>query len=230
MSALRKLIQIVTPSINVLSRRCLVQIPTLNLLCTSGNLPTVIPKASLRTRTLVVKTFSGTTAFPKPFPKVPSHQETVVDRSEEEIRIINDVVSKVNNQIINKSHGRLFAVIHLLNRQWKITAEDVLVLEGFWPPNVGDTIRLEKVLLVGSSDFSLVGRPLLRPDLVNIQATVIEKRLSHTKTHFKKKRRKQYQRINFYRFQQTMIRINSIQLTSQVNEKQDIEGISGRIF
>jgi hypothetical protein len=50
--------------------------------------------------------------------------------------------------------------------------------------------------LVGGSDFSLVGRPVLSSELVSVHATVIEKALSHIKTVFKKKKRKQYQRIN----------------------------------
>jgi large subunit ribosomal protein L21 len=50
--------------------------------------------------------------------------------------------------------------------------------------------------LVGSSDFSLIGRPVLSPELVSVHATVIEKALSHIKTVFKKKKRKQFQRIN----------------------------------
>ncbi|KAK3927207.1 39S ribosomal protein L21, mitochondrial [Frankliniella fusca] len=186
-------------------------------------LPTLTSVAGLRTHSVAKRTA-------QPFPKAPPHQQNVVDTSQEELEIIEDVISKVNHQIANKSHGRLFAVVQLFNRQWKITPEDVLVVEGYWPPNIGDTIRLEKVLLVGSSDFSLVGMPLLRPDLVNIQATVIEKRLSHTHTHFKKKMRKQYQRINFYRHQHTMIRINSIELTSCINERKDIEGLDGRVF
>lgn len=53
-----------------------------------------------------------------------------------------------------------------------------------------------QVLLVGSTDFSLIGKPLVQDGLVNVHATVIEKSLSHTKTHFKMKRRKQYRRIN----------------------------------
>jgi hypothetical protein len=53
-----------------------------------------------------------------------------------------------------------------------------------------------QVLLVGGSDFSLIGRPVLSPELVSVHATVIEKALSHIKTVFKKKPRKQFQRIN----------------------------------
>lgn len=52
------------------------------------------------------------------------------------------------------------------------------------------------MLLVGAADFTLLGRPLVRSDLVDVEATVVEKTLSHTKTHFRKKRRKQYMRIN----------------------------------
>ena len=107
-----------------------------------------------------------------------------------------EVISKVNSQISSTTHGRLFAVIHVGGKQLRVTDGDLIMVEGVSPTNVGDVLRLEKVLLVGSKDFTLLGRPILRPDLVRIEATVVEKSLSHTKTHFKKKRRKQYMRIN----------------------------------
>ncbi|XP_034232884.1 39S ribosomal protein L21, mitochondrial [Thrips palmi] len=222
MSAIRRLMHIVNPSVNALLRKPGSNLLNQNFLSNNQSLPSL-------TSFLGLKTLSPVSRAAKAFPKTPSHQSTVVDTSVDDERTIEEVISKVNSQIENKSHGRLFAIIQLANRQWKITPEDVVVVEGHWPPNVGDSIRLEKVLLVGSSDFTLVGMPLLRPDLVNIQATVVEKRLSHTKTNFKKKRRKQYQRINFYRYQHTMIRINSITL-SAVNEKKDLEGVDGRVF
>lgn len=106
------------------------------------------------------------------------------------------MISKINSQISNTMHGRLFAVIHIGGKQVRVTDGDLVMVEGVSPTNVGDIIRLEKVLLVGSKDFTLLGRPILRPDLVRIEATVVEKSLTHTKTHFKKKRRKQYMRIN----------------------------------
>lgn len=49
---------------------------------------------------------------------------------------------------------------------------------------------------MGGKDFSLIGKPLIQRDLVKVEATVIEKTLSHTKIHFRKKRRKQYKRIH----------------------------------
>lgn len=111
------------------------------------------------------------------------------------------IIDKVNKEVAAAKQGRLFAVVHLAGKQIKITEGDVFVVEGYWPPNAGDKIRLDKVLLAGAKDFTLVGRPLVQRGLVNVEATVIEKSLSHTKTHFRKKRRKQYMRINCRYFQ-----------------------------
>lgn len=112
-------------------------------------------------------------------------------------------------------------------------------MEGYWPPNIGDKLRLDKVIFIscfcfrrksnsiyrmqvlvaGGNDFSLIGRPLVQPGLVDVQATIIEKTLTHTKVHFKKKRRKQFVRFNFQRAQNTMVMINSINITGRVNEE-----------
>ncbi|KRT78945.1 hypothetical protein AMK59_6870, partial [Oryctes borbonicus] len=131
----------------------------------------------------------------------------IVNEDEQKI-LSEEIIQKVNKQIASREQGRLFAVVQVAGKQFKITEGDVIVIEGYWPPNVGDKISIDKVLLIGGMDFSLIGRPLVEQSLVNIHATVIEKTLSHTKTHFRKKRRKQYKRINFYRIQQTMLRIN----------------------
>lgn len=107
-----------------------------------------------------------------------------------------ETITKVNNQIEENSHGRLFAVIHFAGKQRRVTDGDLIMVEGTHPTNVGDVIRAEKVLLLGSRDFTLLGRPLLRPDLVRVEATVVEKSLTHTKTIFRNRRRKNYMRIN----------------------------------
>lgn len=102
----------------------------------------------------------------------------------------------MNNQIESNTHGRLFAIVHLGGKQRRVTDGDLVMIEGAHPTQVGDIIRAEKVLLLGSKDFTLLGRPILRPDLVRVEATVVEKSLTHTNTYFKKKRRKNYMRIN----------------------------------
>lgn len=63
----------------------------------------------------------------------------------------------------------------------------------------------------------MTGRPLIQGNLVDVQATVIEKTLAHTRTVFKKKHRKNFRRIRFHRATQSMIRINSITLNPQID-------------
>lgn len=128
-----------------------------------------------------------------------------------------DVITTCN-KLAEAQASRNFAIIHLLGKQWRVTDGDLLVVEGYWPPNIGDKIRLDKVLLAGTKDFSLIGRPLVQPGLVDVTATIISKGLSHTRTHFKKKRRKQYLRVNFQRAQQTILRINSVEIGNKINE------------
>jgi len=160
------------------------------------------------------------------------------------------VTNEINNQIATDRIGRMFAIVQVCGKQFKVTEHDIIIIEGFWPPNIGDQLKLEKVLLVGSKDFTLVGRPILNRELVSIDATVIEKTLSHTKTRFRFRPRKQYRRINckiskryfpfapcfihintldisflVYRTQQTMLRINSININGNIDEKKEVEGL-----
>lgn len=106
------------------------------------------------------------------------------------------MLTEINNQIATEKAGRLFAVVHICGKQFKVTTNDIIVVQGYWPPNPGDELKLEKVIIVGGADFSLIGRPIISNELVNVDATVIEKTFSTTKTHFKYKPRKQFRRIN----------------------------------
>ncbi|KMZ00504.1 39S ribosomal protein L21, mitochondrial [Drosophila simulans] len=140
------------------------------------------------------------------------------------------ICERINRQVQKSEQGRLFAVVHLCGKQFKVTPGDIILVEGYWPPTIGDEISLDKVLLAGARDFTLVGRPILEPGLVSVKATIVEKTLSHTKTHFRKKRRKQYMRINFQRSPHTMVRINSIELARPVDGIGEEEPSSRRLF
>lgn len=43
----------------------------------------------------------------------------------------------------------MFAVVQLCGKQFKITAGDVILVEGYWEPSNGDQLRLDKVKLAG---------------------------------------------------------------------------------
>lgn len=156
---------------------------------------------------------------------IPSYQTEIQEWDEEKEKICTDVTNEINNQIATNTTGRMFAVVQLCGKQFKVTENDIIIIQGYWPPNIGDHIKLEKVLLIGSTDFTLVGRPLLNRELVSVDATVIEKTLSHTKTHFRFQKRKQYRRINFYKEQHTMLRINCININGNIDEKKEVEGL-----
>ncbi|XP_029950633.1 large ribosomal subunit protein bL21m [Salarias fasciatus] len=131
---------------------------------------------------------------------------------EEERRRQAAVVSSVRRSIERRDYGRLFAVVHFAGRQWKVTDQDLILVENHIEAECGDRIRMEKVLLLGAEDFTLVGRPLLGKDLVRVEATVLEKTESWPKVHMVFWKRHRHQRKKISVQPQTVLRINSIQL------------------
>lgn len=127
-----------------------------------------------------------------------------------------EVLGKVVNQLegLKEQQNKFFAVVQISGRQFKITPNDLIVVNQI-PADVGDEIYLEKVLLAGSEDVTLIGTPLLSAELIRIKATVTE----HTKTAkvivFKKKRRKNYKRKHGHRQPVSVLRINSININAQ---------------
>lgn len=57
-----------------------------------------------------------------------------------------NIIANVNQLVQQQNEGRLFAVIHVCGKQYKVTAGDIIIIEGYWPPTIGDEIRLEKVI------------------------------------------------------------------------------------
>lgn len=147
-----------------------------------------------------------------PWPELPSPLS-----EEEQRRRHAAVVSTVNHRIQRQDLGRLFAVVHFAGRQWKVTDEDLILIENHLQAECGDRIRMEKVLLVGAEDFTLVGRPLLGKDLVRVEATVIEKTESWPKVHMRFWKRHRYQRKKIIVQPQTVLRVNSVQLSPRLS-------------
>lgn len=61
------------------------------------------------------------------------------------IFVFPGTIQKVNDLVAQGNEGRLFAVIHVAGKQFKVTAEDLILIEGYWPPSNGDEINMEKV-------------------------------------------------------------------------------------
>lgn len=145
-------------------------------------------------------------------------QEVIENNIEEERIKSTEIIKKVNNHIEGGSYGRLFAVIYILGKQYKVTTEDILVIERYWAPKVKDDIKFEKVLLVGGANFTLIGKPILPTNVVNVSASIINKDLTHTKFRFFKIAKKRVNNLNFVREELTFLRINKIEVYPKLNE------------
>lgn len=184
-----------------------------------GNVIQTLPTV----RTIASSIVSNVRSFSSPVV-----QEYVVDNTIAHKQFSDSVIKTVNEAA--KNNNRLFAVVHICGKQFKITDNDLVLIDGYWPPNVGDRIKLQKVLLVGGKDFTLIGRPVLDTSTVSVTATVVDKDLSHTRTHFERIKRKQYMRINFIRKEITILRINSVLVTKNVDSINDVQEMGKRII
>lgn len=187
------------------------------------NLASKTIRTASASRIIVPSTISARTTF-----ATPVKQEYVVDDTAA-LKTFSDGVLKSVNEAV-KRHDRLFAVVHICGKQFKVTDNDLVLVDGYWPPNVGDRIKLQKVLLVGGKDFTLIGRPVLDPSTVHVTATVVDKDLSHTRTNFERIKRKQYMRINFVRKEITMLRINSVNITRDIDSREDVQEMGRRVM
>merc|ERR1711994_1054877 len=149
----------------------------------------------------------------------------ILDDNEDKIKA-EEIINKVNTQIAQNSYGRLFAVVLMETHQHKITAGDLLMCNHDIGASLGQVIKLDKSLLIGGKDFTLVGRPFLPRDSFRIVATVVEKNLSQHKVcfDFKKRVKANNPKTRWHRDHTTTLRINSIELIKPVDQTIDRSG------
>ena len=59
-----------------------------------------------------------------------------------------DIISTINTEIAQESYGRLFAVVYLQAKQWRVTEGDIIMPNGTYHLALGQKIKLEKVRLI----------------------------------------------------------------------------------
>jgi len=143
-------------------------------------------------------------------------------REEEELR--RETQDRINERL-TKDPGRLFAVVWLRGHQHKVTAGDLVMVMTDIGAHMGSRIKLEKLLALGSQDFTLLGRPILPRDLATVEATVLEKTLSRTKISQKFSRRSRDRRIKLVRSKWTLLRINEINVVTPLGQTCDRSGM-----
>ncbi|KAG7958988.1 hypothetical protein I3843_10G048600 [Carya illinoinensis] len=108
-----------------------------------------------------------------------------------------------------KPYEPIFAVVQIGSHQFKVSNGDCIFTERLKFCEVNDKLILNKVLLLGSSSQTIIGRPIV-PDGA-VHAVVEEHALEAKVIIFKKKRRKNYRRTKGHRQELTKLRITDIQ-------------------
>jgi large subunit ribosomal protein L21 len=102
----------------------------------------------------------------------------------------------------------MYAVVRTGGKQVRMTAGEQVRIEKL-PGEVGDSIELGDVLLVGGTDPVKIGTPLV--DGARVTATITAQARYPKIRVFKMKRRKGYRRTQGHRQAYTEIRIDDIQ-------------------
>jgi large subunit ribosomal protein L21 len=122
--------------------------------------------------------------------------------------------------------GGLFAIIELAGSQYKVTTDDLLIVNRLKPVTdykIGSihTLTGPQVLLLGSSHYTLVGMPSIEHAEVDIMIEEITK--DEKIVIFSKRRRKNSKRKNGFRRDVTMLRILDIRPPQEHAQKTFIQ-------
>jgi large subunit ribosomal protein L21 len=101
----------------------------------------------------------------------------------------------------------MYAIIKSGGKQYRVKAGEQVRVEAL-AAEVGSTVSLEEVLLVGTGDGVKVGAPLVSGAKVN--ATVVSHGRDDKVRIFKLRRRKHYQKTQGHRQSYTELRIDDI--------------------
>jgi large subunit ribosomal protein L21 len=101
----------------------------------------------------------------------------------------------------------MFAVIKTGGKQYRVAADDVIVVEKL-DGEAGAAITFSDVLLVGEGDQVKVGAPTVAGAAV--QATIVDQRKGDKVKVFKKKRRNTYRRKRGHRQHESVVKITAI--------------------
>eukprot|EP00239_Pterosperma_sp_CCMP1384_P006876 CAMPEP_0197855716 /NCGR_PEP_ID=MMETSP1438-20131217/27121_1 /TAXON_ID=1461541 /ORGANISM="Pterosperma sp., Strain CCMP1384" /LENGTH=252 /DNA_ID=CAMNT_0043470917 /DNA_START=317 /DNA_END=1075 /DNA_ORIENTATION=- len=141
-----------------------------------------------------------------------------------------------NTEITTDIRRKAFAVIEMSGRQWKVTPDDLVYLdkcseriEGMWTPlDVHDKVVFPYVMLLGSTEQSVIGRPYIKGACV--VGVVEEQKRDGKILLFKKKRRKGYRKMRGLRTQLTAVRITEIIGLDIPDDTVSKPGISEEVF
>ena len=112
----------------------------------------------------------------------------------------------------------LFAVVGFSGTQFKVTVDDVIVADRIEGIDIGQTLDLSNVLLVGSRRATVVGRPVVAGAKVVVAVEEITK--DKKVIAFKTRRRKHSRRLKGFRREVTVLRVADIVLGDKMSQEE----------
>ena len=105
----------------------------------------------------------------------------------------------------------MYSIIKVSGKQYSVSEGDIIkVPSENW--KVGDTVKLNQVLLTNSGENVSVGTPTVAGASVTLE--IMEHNRDKKLLIYKKKRRKGYQRKNGHQQGYTLLKINKLQMAS----------------
>ncbi|GJQ12188.1 hypothetical protein GpartN1_g3979.t1 [Galdieria partita] len=113
-------------------------------------------------------------------------------------------------------YGGMFAVMILKGKQFKVCSDDIVVSERL-DHDINEKVVADRVLAIGTMEYSLFGRPYL--PLASVTLTVEQQTLTSEVVSFRFKKRKRYRKAWFHRQPITFLRVNDIQFVVPKKEQ-----------
>ena len=111
-----------------------------------------------------------------------------------------------------RSQPSQYVVASFAGRKYILTPRDMLTVPHLRDVKVGDVLVLDEIHELGSREYTLRGNPVIPPNTVKVEATVVEHTKGKMKFIFKKKRRKGYRKTIQHKQPYTRIRIGDIEI------------------
>jgi len=108
-----------------------------------------------------------------------------------------------------------YVVASVAGRKYLLAPRDLLTVPRLKDVNVGDVLQLSEIHEIGSREYTIRGNPVLPPQKVKVEATVVEHTKGKMEVIFKKKRRKGYQKTIKHKQTYTRLRIGPIDVVEQ---------------
>ena len=112
----------------------------------------------------------------------------------------------------------MYAIVTISGKQYRVSEGDTIkVSSQDW--KVGDTVKLNQVLLTNSGKNVSVGTPTVAGASVSLE--IIEHNREKKLIIYKKKRRKGYQRKNGHRQGYSLLKVNKLQMPNTKKEQKN---------